>query len=240
MSEKPRFTTRLQWVNPHTGQMTSEAQRILSALIEGLWTRSGLLTSDLITGTAGTDGQLAKWNSDGDLVAQAAASGLLTFFATPSSANLRSLVTDEVGTGSLVFDETGTFTPTFSFATVGTSTWSFSSQIGRYVKLSNRVYIFARVTGTPTIGTGTGNLQMNGLPFASTSPSIPVLAVGVLGSAFTWTAGRTQVAATVGNSASLITFIQFGSAVTAASIQASNMTSGSAHNIDVTGFYETT
>jgi hypothetical protein len=68
MSEKPRFTTRLQWVNPHTGQMTSEAQRILSALIEGLWTRSGLLTSDLITGTAGSADTLAKWNSDGDLV----------------------------------------------------------------------------------------------------------------------------------------------------------------------------
>lgn len=82
MSEKPRFTTRLQWVNPHTGQMTSEAQRILSALIEGLWTRSGLLTSSLITGTAGSANTLAKWNADGDLVtagnSAAAAGGFYT------------------------------------------------------------------------------------------------------------------------------------------------------------------
>lgn len=44
--------------------------------------------------------------------------GVATFLATPSSANLISAVTDETGTGSLVFSASPTFTGTLSAATI--------------------------------------------------------------------------------------------------------------------------
>ena len=47
-------------------------------------------------------------------------SGVAAFLATPSSANLRSAVTDETGSGSLVFATSPTLTtPTFTAATTG-------------------------------------------------------------------------------------------------------------------------
>lgn len=50
----------------------------------------------------------------------ALASGLSTFFATPSSANLAAAVTDETGTGSLVFSTSPTFvTPVLGTPTSG-------------------------------------------------------------------------------------------------------------------------
>jgi hypothetical protein len=56
-----------------------------------------------------------------DAASASVAAGFLTFAATPSSANLRSLVTDETGTGALVFANTPTLvTPEIGAAT-GTS-----------------------------------------------------------------------------------------------------------------------
>jgi hypothetical protein len=47
--------------------------------------------------------------------------GVATFLATPSSANLAAAVTDETGTGSLVFSASPTFTGTAGFAAISTS-----------------------------------------------------------------------------------------------------------------------
>lgn len=47
--------------------------------------------------------------------------GVATFLATPSSANLRSAVTDETGTGSLVFSTSPTFGGTAVFSAITTS-----------------------------------------------------------------------------------------------------------------------
>lgn len=58
----------------------------------------------------GYDADLASWA----LITRA--SGFDTFTATPSSANLRSLLTDETGTGAAVFAGSPTFTGTVSAA----------------------------------------------------------------------------------------------------------------------------
>ena len=74
--------------------------------------------------------------------------------------------------------EEGTFTATITgSSTAGTA--SYSVQIGRYTKIGNRVLfqIYIAYSG----GTGTGNLQVSGLPFTSnsTSNNLPVLSVGL-------------------------------------------------------------
>lgn len=58
---------------------------------------SGLLAEDIGVSVQGYDADLASWAG----VTRAA--GFDTFAATPSSANLRSLLTDETGTGAAVF-----------------------------------------------------------------------------------------------------------------------------------------
>lgn len=56
------------------------------------------------------------------------ATGMATFLATPSSANLAATVTDETGTGSLVFSTSPTFTtPTLGAATATSVTFSPST-----------------------------------------------------------------------------------------------------------------
>lgn len=99
-------------------------------------------TGTVVTGTAGANTDLGQWDAagnllslplasvgsaigaqplDADLTSWAGvtrASGFDTFAATPSSANLISLVTDETGSGALVFG-TG---PTIGGATITTGT----------------------------------------------------------------------------------------------------------------------
>ena len=65
---KPRFTPSLKWVADASGQMTAEAQRILRSLLDIAWNRTGLETSKVVTGTAGTSGNISKWDANGDLV----------------------------------------------------------------------------------------------------------------------------------------------------------------------------
>ena len=61
--------------------------------------------------------------------------------------------------------EEGTFTPTCTLATPGTS--STSSAVGVYTKVGNLVTVVGRLTFTK--GTGSGDLTLGGLPFASTN-----------------------------------------------------------------------
>ena len=93
--------------------------------------------------------------STGNLVIGTSGKGI-DFSATPGT-----------GTSELLADyEEGTWTPTvIGSATAGTAT--YGAQIGRYTKIGNRVYV--NLTVSYSGGTGTGNLQISGLPFASNS-----------------------------------------------------------------------
>lgn len=129
------------------------------------------------------------------------------------------------------------FTPTLAFATVGTSTWSYSVQEGTYVKRGRLVWLAIRVTATPTIGTGSGDLQIGGLPFTPDARS--VLTAVPTSSAFTWPASRTATIALATASTDYLILRGVGSGQAVSTFAASNMTSGSGHTIEIAGTYRT-
>ena len=80
----------------------------------------------------------------------------ITFPATQSSSSNVNTLDDY---------EEGTFTPTCALATPGTS--ATTSAVGFYTKVGNLVTVTGRLTFTK--GTGSGDLTLGGLPFATTS-----------------------------------------------------------------------
>jgi len=108
------------------------------------------------------------------------ASGSLKFPATQiASANVNTL--DDY--------EEGTFTPVISSSVAGTGT--YTEQIGKYTKIGNRV--FFNITLTWTAHTGSGTMQITGLPFTS-SAALTSYPVQMLWSNLTFT-GVAPVAA---------------------------------------------
>lgn len=104
------------------------------------------------------------------------------FSAVPHAAGMTSELFDDY--------EEGTWTPTYSpasgaFGTIGAVTSGF------YRKVGDTVFIWAelRTTGTPSLGTASGRLNITGLPFAATSPggggSVYIFQSFNLGTAFT-------------------------------------------------------
>jgi len=72
--------------------------------------------------------------------------------------------TDTAAANALDDYEEGTFTPTIvGTSTAGTATYAANGQVGRYTKIGNRVFFDLFLSWTAH--TGTGDLQINGLPF---------------------------------------------------------------------------
>lgn len=135
--KKPRFTPALQWVVNAPGVMTGEAQRILRAMIDTIWSRTGLETSKAVTGTAGASGRLAEWDANGDLVAASAEHSTYT---------------------------TGTWTPVF--VSTG-ATFSYAQQIGYYTKKGRDVTLNFRIGLNSSGNVLTANaLTITGAPYA--------------------------------------------------------------------------
>ena len=99
--------------------------------------------------------------------------GVATWLATPSSANLRAAMTDETGTGSLVFATSPTLvtpalgTPTSGNFSTGTFTWPTFNQ--------NTTGTASNVTGVVAVangGTGLSSGTSGGIPYYSGSTTI--------------------------------------------------------------------
>lgn len=114
----------------------------------------------LVTPALGTPSSGTLTNTTGFPVAQlaGAGAGVLTFLATPSSANLATAVTDETGSGSLVFATSPTLTtPTFITPILGAAS---ATSINGLVITSS--------TGTLTIANGKTLTVSNSLTLAGT------------------------------------------------------------------------
>lgn len=138
---------------------------------------------------------------------------------------------------------TSSWTPTAAFATPGTSSFAYSTQEGVTIKIGKLVFVRFRLVFTPTIGTGSGFFNINGLlnP-ASASPTFAAGggSIGNISSTFAWGAGYTQIVCGVSAGTSTLILQITGSAVAGSAIQASNMTTGASHTIVGSAIYEAT
>ena len=166
-------------------------------------------------------------------------SGVATFLATPSSANLASAVSDETGSGALVFANTPTLvTPVLGTPGSGTLTnctgLPLTTGVTGTLPIANggtgstsTTYcsLVTNVTGTlpvanggtgVTTSTGTGNVVLSASPTLSGTPLAPTAANGT---------STTQIATT--------SFVN--SAVTIATASLGTMSTQNANNVAITG-----
>lgn len=180
-------------------------------LIVGGGGLAGASFNGVALGTAAGSNTSAFQAADADLSSWALitrASGFDTFTATPSSANLRSLLTDETGTGAAVFATSPTLvTPVLGTPTSGTLT-NCTLPISGVTGLGTRIVTFlvtpssANLASAVQDGTGSGALVLATSP-ALVTPDLGTPSAGVLtnatgtaasltaGNATKWTTGRT-------------------------------------------------
>lgn len=92
------------------------------------------------------------------------ASGFDTFAATPSSASLAALLTDELGSGNVPFTSVAAWTPVLTCATPGDLNVAYTTQTGYRVRIGNCVVAFFKiVTSTFTWTTASGNMRITGM-----------------------------------------------------------------------------
>lgn len=130
--------------------------------------------------------------------------------------------------------EEGTFTPTLAFATVGSSSWAYANLTATYTKVGRLVTATAVFDATPTIGTGSGNVQLGGLPFTPASSNVPA-ATFIGRSAWAWPAGSTQMVFMFGSTTLLMAA---GTALGLTNVTAANMTNAAQHRVAFTASYE--
>lgn len=150
--------------------------------------------------------------------------------------------TQNASAGANVLDdyEEGNFTPSMSFGTPGNSSWAYGTQIGRYTKIGRLCLVAIALDATPTIGTGSGTVSIDGLPFAAFNSTAVCMAVENLNTNWSWGgAGRTMIAARLAAGASSLTLSSMGSTLSAGALGATNMTTGTSHLVNVTGAYMT-
>jgi hypothetical protein len=116
-----------------------------------------------------------------------------TINAGPITYNGSSFINNATTKTYAAFGETGTFTPTLIGAsTAGTTT--YNGQQGYYVRVGNLVTVYGFVS--LTAATGTGIVQLGGLPFTiknQTSYSVPGSVFWNAGASWVWPAGTTSI-----------------------------------------------
>lgn len=144
-----------------TGVATFLATPTSANLVAALTDETGTGSLYFTGGALGTPSSATLTNATGLPVSTGISglgTGIATFLATPSSANLAAALTDETGSGSVVFSASPTFTGTANFAAVSTS-------------------------GNATVGgdlTVTGNLIVNGTTTTINSTAVSVDDINII------------------------------------------------------------
>jgi hypothetical protein len=139
--------------------------------------------------TAGDKGDITvtlgpeNWTIDAGAVdvseLSGAGTGVLTFLATASSANLATAITDETGTGTLVFSASPTFTGTISANAITATGTIISGNLQTNSSLTNANFGSISTTATTTSVSqlqvnGSTNISFRRLMRGSSTPTIPV------------------------------------------------------------------
>lgn len=161
--------------------------------------------------------------------------------ATATSINGLTITTSTgtltVTNGNTLSFAEGTFTPTMAFATPGSSSFVYTDQIGHYQKVGAWVTVFIDLSVTPTIGTGSGDVRIAGLPFAA---GLSFLSGTISGSDvdITWPAGSTSLVAATVTGQTYLVLRGMASATATANQQASGLTGGNVNTIRITIKYK--
>lgn len=216
-------------------------------------------TGSLVRATAPTIGLVNATGLPISTGVSGLGTGIATFLATPSSANLASAITDESGTGALIFAggnigaatatsinfgqstldfyEEGTYTPTFTFSTVGDLSVAYTTQSGLYRRIGKAMFFRQRVAFTPTFTTSSGTARFGALPYAVNSGSGGGGATISLGNNnLTFPAGVTYIIASPAASNTYSSITGVGSAA-GTTLGVAHFVSGTAFDVTIVGTY---
>lgn len=131
------------------------------------------------------------------------------------------------GNALSVYAENQSWTPVVTFATPGDLSVAYTTQGGVYTDIGRvRILAFSLVF-TPTYTTASGSFEITGIGITGNGNYTAPL---VIASAFTWTAGRTQLILEC-PATNYLVINQFGTGAGAALISTTNFTSGLAVTI---------
>lgn len=180
-------------------------------------TRAGTITTLLRAGIAADNA------TGGEMIGLP--KGQLSFPATQNPSSDANTLDD--------YDEVVT-TTTWAFATPGTSSFVYGTNEVNYTKVGNAVFISMDLSVTPTIGTGSGTLTITIAGWPYTLTNLGPLAISTINSAWTWPASRTQVVALWAIDGTF-TITGLGTGVSQTAFAASNMSTGVAHVLRISG-----
>ena len=164
------------------GVVTIEGVEIVTLSRTQTLTNKTLTSPTLTTPVLGTPSSGTLTNCTGLPVASGISglgTGIATFLATPSSANLISAVTDETGTGTLVFSASPTFTGTLTAATITATTITETSDERLktdIVPLTNALDIVQQLNGKAFVKDGKASIGLIAQQVQEVLPQVVVTA----------------------------------------------------------------
>jgi len=163
------------------------------------------------------DSTSSRWRAAAQALPQA-----LSVAATPTFAGIN------LGDENLNDYDEGTWTPVLKGSTSGGTTATNNGSAGYYTRIGNRVVVTAYIQISAKNGI-TGNLLMDGLPFASSANNRSAIAMGYPYN-FTLSASRYGISMTLDPSVTYATFYESQSGAAASNLPVANIA-------DLTAFY---
>lgn len=143
--------------------------------------------------------------------------------------NISSATITELNAYGLV----GSWTPEVSFETPGDSSFVYTVQSGSWEQIGRTRLYRIQLAFTPTIGTGSGDMRISLPDTAPNETNVSGGTVQSISENFTWPTSTTMVTCEATANTAYARILGNGSGISRAAIQASHLTSGGAHTLNM-------